>query len=341
MKRIFAGLAGATLLLAAGVMPASAQNKTFLTMDVLSAGSTSGQFGIAFSQIIQKNLPIEIQTSSGKPATKSAVDAAMGKVDLFTSSAAINHYMMNKLAMYAKVDDAPELNKKLRNILTFPVGPNQFVTYADSGIMSMADFKGKIVYVGPPGSASTKLTTDMIEAVTGLKAGEDYETPRFDWQSAETAFTDRQMDVFIAFSELPSPMIQQFSLVSKIRLLGIPKDKLENEAIQKMAKFPGRSIEMIAPKTYENQVNEEPVATIATFVGLGTHVGVDADLVYNMTKALWDHIDEIHATAPWMKTITKDNAFAQSNIPLHLGAYRYYKEAGFNIPDDMIPPEAK
>ena len=207
MKRIFAGLAGATLLLAAGVMPASAQNKTFLTMDVLSAGSTSGQFGIAFSQIIQKNLPIEIQTSSGKPATKSAVDAAMGKVDLFTSAPAINYFMQKKLAMYAKVDDAPELNKKLRNIVTFPVGPNQFVTYADSGIVSMQDFKGKIVYVGPPGSASTKLTTDMIEAVTGLKAGEDYETPRFDWQSAETAFTDRQMDVFIAFSELPSPMI--------------------------------------------------------------------------------------------------------------------------------------
>src|SRR5690606_15885659 len=121
-------LGGAALLLAVAAMPASAQDKTFLTMDVFSPGTTAGQFGIAFSQIIQKNLPIEIQTSAGKPATKSAVDAAMGKVDLFTTAPAINHYMQEGTAMFSKVENAPELNRKLRNILTFPVGPNQFVT---------------------------------------------------------------------------------------------------------------------------------------------------------------------------------------------------------------------
>ena len=29
------------------------------------------------------------------------------------------------------------------------------------------------------------------------------------------------------------------------------------------------------------------------------------------------------------------------NIPLHVGAYRYYKEAGFDIPAALVPPEAK
>lgn len=27
-------------------------------------------------------------------------------------------------------------------------------------------------------------------------------------------------------------------------------------------------------------------------------------------------------------------------MPLHLGAYRYYREAGVEIPDYLIPPEA-
>ncbi|MEC7764296.1 MAG: TAXI family TRAP transporter solute-binding subunit [Pseudomonadota bacterium] len=322
-------------------LPAQAQDTTYLTMDAFSPGTTSGQFGIAFSQLIQRELPVEIQISSGKPATKSAVDAAMEKVDLFTTASAINHYMQTNAAMFKDMANAPELNANLRNIITFPVGPNQFVTYADSGIETMDDFAGKTVFVGPPGSASTALTIQMIEAITGLKAGEDYETPRFDWQSAETAFVDRQMDVFIAFSELPSPMIQQFSMVSDIRMIGIPEDKLQDETIQSLSNFPGRSLETIEPGVYDNQVNDTAITTIGTWVGLGTHAGLDADLVYDMTKTLWENIDEIRETAAWMQTITKETALSQSNIPLHIGAYRYYQEAGFDIPEHMVPPEAE
>jgi len=28
-------------------------------------------------------------------------------------------------------------------------------------------------------------------------------------------------------------------------------------------------------------------------------------------------------------------------IPLHAGAYKYYKEKGVNVPPALIPPEAK
>ncbi|MEZ5653511.1 MAG: TAXI family TRAP transporter solute-binding subunit [Burkholderiaceae bacterium] len=66
------------------------------------------------------------------------------------------------------------------------------------------------------------------------------------------------------------------------------------------------------------------------------------EVVYNMTKAYWENIADVHATAAWMKsTLTKENALKQMNVPLHAGAYKYYVEAGWKVPEGLKPPEAK
>lgn len=341
MKRRFALGAMATLLATGMGGPSLAQDKTFLTMDSFPAGSTPGQFNIAFTQVVQKNLPIEIQVSVGKPATKSAVDAAKKKVDLFLTAPTINQFMQTNTAMYAKVKDAPELNKNLRGIINYALGPYHIVVYDDSGIKSLSDFKGKKVFLGPPAGAATKVATQIMEAATDLKPGDDYEVMRFDWKSAETAFLDRQMDVYIGPTTVPSPSIAQFALVSKIRILGIPDFAWEKPTMKAALALPGRTIHEIPTGVYDNLVNEEPVKSIGSWVGLGANKWVDEKLVHDMTKAFWDNIDDVHATAEWMSAITKETALLEMNIPLHAGAYKYYKEAGWAVPDHLVPPEAK
>jgi uncharacterized protein len=332
-----AALAALTTLAA----PGQAANKQFLTMDSFPAGSTPGQFGIAFTQIIQKKLPVEIQVSVGKPATKSAVDAAKGKVDLFLTAPTINHFMQNTAAMFKKVKNAPELNSKLRGFLNYPLGPYHIVVYEESGIKSMDDFKGKKVFLGPPAGAATTVATQIVQGATGLKPKDDFEVVRFDWKSAETAFLDRQMDVYIGPTTVPSPSIQQFALVSPIRILGISDEAFKSKPIQAALKLPGRTVIEIPTGIYDNQVNEKPVRSIGSWVGLGSNKDLDADLVYKMMKVFWENIDDVHQTADWMKVLSKDTALNEMNIPLHAGAYRYYKEAGWNVPDALIPPEAK
>ena len=55
------------------------------------------------------------------------------------------------------------------------------------------------------------------------------------------------------------------------------------------------------------------------------------------TKAFWEHTDDLCAVAAWAKAITGETAFSEANMPLHKGAYRYYKEAGFKIPAHLVP----
>ena len=324
-----------------GGFAASAQEKTFLTMDSFPAGSTPGQLGIAFSQVVQKNAPIEIQVSIGKPATKSAIDAAKGKVDLILTAPSINHFMQTQTAMFKKVKDSAEMNKQLRGFFNYPLGPYHIIVYEESGIKSLEDFKGKKVFMGPPAGAATKVATQIVTGATNLKPGEDFEVVRFDWKSAETAFLDRQMDVYIGPTTVPSPMVQQFALVSPIRVLGLSDAAFESEPMQQALALPGRTVESIDAGVYDNQVNESAVRSIGSWVGLGSSKELDAELVYTMVKAFWDNIAEVKQTAVWMEVLSQDTALNEMNIPLHAGAYRYYKEAGWNVPENLIPPEAK
>ena len=70
---------------------------------------------------------------------------------------------------------------------------------------------------------------------------------------------------------------------------------------------------------------------------VGTHAGVSDVVVYNATKAFWENLDEVHATAFFLKEVTKETAFTSVNVPLHPGALRYYDEAGITVPDELRP----
>ena len=123
-------------------------------------------------------------------------------------------------------------------------------------------------------------------------------------------------------------------------MLGIPDDKVDEPSIQAAGAVPGRTFDMLQPGTYGGQVNEEPVRMVSSIVGLGTNKWADEEQIYNITKAIFDHHDDLVAAAKWMEAITPETALNQMNAPLHIGAYKYYKEIGVEVPEALIPPEA-
>ena len=68
---------------------------------------------------------------------------------------------------------------------------------------------------------------------------------------------------------------------------------------------------------------------------------MDADAVYEMTKAVWNNLDEYKSVAKaFFAPMTQKGLIDHMTAPLHLGAYRFYKEMGLDIPERLIPPEA-
>jgi TRAP transporter TAXI family solute receptor len=78
--------------------------------------------------------------------------------------------------------------------------------------------------------------------------------------------------------------------------------------------------------TYEGQNRE--VMTVAVNNLLVTREGVPDDVVYTMTKAMFENLPELTAAHAAARGISLKQAAQGSPVPLHPGAERYYREAG-------------
>lgn len=312
-----------------------------LRMSSLGQASPTTVFSIAVSQIIKKEHGYATQLSTGSSAVRQAVEAANQQLELFVTAVSINGYLQSGTRMYKDLENAPELYSNLRSLMNYPLGAYHGITWADSGIESLQDIKGKKVFVGPPSSAGRGVILQVIDGVTGYKENEDFEPVNLDWSSAEQAFQDRQLDVYFVPTPIPSSELQQLSALGKFRVLGIPDDKLESEGIRAASSVPGREFDFLQPGTYGGQVNDEPVRLVSSIVGLGTNKWMSDEVAYNITKSIFENQADLVASAKWMEIITPENALNQMNAPLHAGALKYYREIGIDVPDALIPPEAK
>jgi TRAP-type uncharacterized transport system substrate-binding protein len=57
---------------------------------------------------------------------------------------------------------------------------------------------------------------------------------------------------------------------------------------------------------------------------LFTATSADPDLIYNLTRTLFDNLDQLAEVHPQAATISADTA-TQVPVPLHPGAARYFK----------------
>lgn len=332
----FVALAAGGLAIAASPV----QAKEFYKLSSLAPGATPYVLNTTFAKIVQKyNKDIEIQVNATGIAPRHALDVANGKAHFYMSAPAVQHFMAKGLAMYKKVKKAPELSKRLRALFNYRIGYYQAVVYADSGMKSLHDLKGKTVFLGPPSGVARVISRTLVEGVTGMKAGKDYKVVKLGFGAARQAFQDRQIDVLFDPSNPPSASVAQVALTNKIRILGLEEKDWQQPLVQKALKVPGRSRGQFAADAYgKNQVNTKPVQTLESWVGLGTHKDLPEEVIYKMVKSFWEHVDEMHAVAPWAKdAIQLKHAFNHMNIKLHPGAYRYYKEKGLKIPDAVKP----
>lgn len=312
--------------------------KDLVKMSTLGPGSSPNLVMTTFATVVNQGSDgeIEIQVNATGAAPKHAVDTASGKNDVFMYAPIIHSFMTQKKAMFAKVEKAPQMAANLRGILAFPIGVYHFTTVEGSGIESFDDIKGKKVFTGPPVGAARVTAEGVIEAMTGYKAGEDYEAVKLGWGAASQAFQDGQIDLYVNPTNAPSPVIQQVALSKKILLLGIPDERMTDADVVSLYDRPGGSAGKIPSGIYgENQLNTTDVNTVRSIVGIGAGVHVDDELVYQMTKLFWENLEGQGEGTPWLRAISIDNAFEQMNLPLHPGALRYYDEIGLDVPANL------
>ncbi len=291
---------------------------------------------VAFANQAGKS-DVTIQVNAGQTLTKSMLKGAKGDIAFFSSVPSLVNLMAGQKRMYKKIDAAPELSKNLRAILGFKAGAYHPVTLAGSGIESWDDIKGKTVFTGPPAGSASATSEALIKIITGYEAGSDYKAVRLSWGEGYAALSDGKIDMMVRPAEVGSANIEQFGLSGEFRVLSIPDAARDSDAMKALFGRPGRGMASFDGGIYKGQLTSGDITALGFFQFVGTHAGVSDDVVYKATKAFWENIGEVQATAFFLKEVTKETAFTAINVPLHPGALRYYDEAGFSVPEALRP----
>lgn len=195
------------------------------------------------------------------------------------------------------------------------------VALADSGINSVADLKGKRVSLDEPGSG-TYVDANLILEANGLSA--DMVTAEaLKGAAAAEALRNGKIDAFFAVAGYPTGAVVELASAADIKL--VPISGAGADALTDKYGFFASS--EIPEGTYEGVAG---VTTVAVGAQWFTNASEDEELIYGITKALWNEqsrklLDVGHAKG---KTVTPDTALNGIGVPLHAGAERFYKEVG-------------
>ncbi|WP_126979162.1 TAXI family TRAP transporter solute-binding subunit [Frigidibacter oleivorans] len=301
--------------------------ETRLTMATIEPSLGQAITMATFANVVNDHLDdVEIEVASGGAATVHQLETGRGNLDMFMASPTIYDFMRTGTAMYGNEADASEAARNVALLMWFPYGQYHYAVRADSDIRTLDDLEGTTVFLGPAGGGAFNAAKDWIAATTGLVAGEDYEAITANWATGFQSFLDGKIDMYVNGCLDPCQQFLQFTETEQLRFIG--PESWDGDAVTEfLGNF--RYLAEVPAGQYKGQVNEGPVMSSDTAVGIGVRADLDEETIYRVTKAFWENIDSISTEAPWAKALDIDYA-AQSlaDMPLHPGAERYYREVG-------------
>ena len=213
-------------------------------------------------------------------------------------------------------------NANLRAVFSVHPEPFTVVARADSGIKNFMDLKGKRVNIGNPGSGQRGTMEVVMKALGWTK--DDFKLAS-ELKSAEQskALCDNKIDAIVFTVGHPSGSIKEAVTSCDsvlVPVTGKAIDKLvKDNDYYRTATIPGGMYRGTAGDTKAFGVG-------ATFV---TSAKVPEHVIYNVVKAVFENFDDFKKLHPAFKVLKKEEMIKDGlSAPLHIGAIKYYKEAG-------------
>ncbi|MEW6662116.1 MAG: TAXI family TRAP transporter solute-binding subunit [Bacillota bacterium] len=285
----------------------------------IATGATSGTYYPLGSGIANALNAAGIGVNATAESTGGSVENCrlMGqkKAEIGFSESGIAAWAYNGEQMFnSKIEN-------LRGLIALYPNTMQTVVKESSGIKSYADLKGKRVGVGIQGSSSPLNMAFVIEQY-GLTLN-DIKPEYLSFGEAMQLLKDDRLDAVMVDSGAPNSAIIDIATQHKIRILPIEKEKIA--AIKQKYGFFSDPV-VIPAGTYKGV--DVDITTTGSKVMIAVRADLPEDLVYNITKTLFEKRDDIIKAHPRGASIQLETALDSIAVPMHPGALKYYKEKG-------------
>lgn len=296
-----------------------AEAKTFLS---IATGGVAGVYyplGGGLAQVLNKHVPnVEVTAESG--------NASAANINLIAGHEVTMGLVQNDVAFRAvrgeKPFKAPVAN--LRMIASLYPEHVQCITTKASGIKTVNDLKGKRVSVGAPGSGVAD-SLGAIFPIAEIKYS-DMNTDFLDFANTAERIQDGQLDAGFVLAGFPTAAVMALAAQRDIDLVAF-----DDELLDKLAKaYPFFTKDVIPAGTYKGVDHDTPTPAVMAVLVCDSELA--DDLVYNITKAIFENLEELRPVHDKAKLISLDKALYGASITIHSGAAKYYTEKGLKVP---------
>ena len=313
----------AGLILHAGATELQADT-AFIT---IGSGDFTGVYfpaGLTIAKMInqkrdQYGIRATVEATPGSVFNLNAIMA--GYLEFGLAQADKQYYAVNGLDEWA--EKGPQ--KELRAVFSIHHESVTLVAAVDAGINSIADLKGKRVNLGNPGSGQHRNAIDAMKAA-GLDPKRDIFPQELKASEAPALLMDDRIDAFFCTVGHPSETIQLASSGQrKVRIIPISGPGIDKLITDN--KFYTRTT-IPVQRLYPNLEDSMEVNTFGVIATLCASSRLPADLVYSVTKEVFENLDHFRRQHPALSDLTKEGMLEGISAPLHPGALKYYNEAG-------------
>ncbi len=305
-----------------GLWNISCSKQTFVT---IGTGAVTGVFyptGGAICRMINNKSDIyhikaTVESTAGSVYNVNAV--LSGDLDFGVAQSDRQYQAVHGLAEWR--DLGPQ--QKLRSVFSIHPEAVTLVASVKSGIQSVEDLRGKRVNIGNPGSGPLQNSRDVLEAFS--LSEEAIRAEYVKAVEAPTLLQDERIDAFFYTVGHPSGNIKEATSGRiRVRLIPITGTQIP-DLIQRLPYYTRTEI---SSAHYPNAANETSIPTIGVKATLVTSESASEEIVYAITKEVFDHFEIFRSLHPAYAGLTKEDMLQGLSAPLHPGALRYYRETG-------------
>lgn len=291
--------------------------RQFISVGTAPVGGAFYTVGSAVCEVVNNN-----QGDRNWRVSAESTGGSMENIRLL-SQGKMQFAMSNSSITYFAVRGEGDWEQQHATRAVMTMFPNiaMFVTMADSGIATVADLKGKRVFLGPEGAGFEYFVGPILEA-HGLSLTDVQ--PRYgSQQNAVDLLGDRAVDAAMIGGGVPNPALLQLAMANPVRL--VPYD--DAAMAELIDKYPFFEPATIPAGTYSG-IDQDYHGLNVGSAHLITHADVDEQLVYDFTRLVYENRDQIVQRHQSAKDITPENVGRYTGTEFHPGAIRYYREVG-------------